>query len=139
MFKKWGLDRVKAVEKEAFVSALRYSRSHFRELIQEQDFTALCLRNEQNELIGFFLGYQGESADTFFLDILGLKKAYQGRKIGSILGGLVPIIKSLGYKKANLLCDQQDQKGADLPRFYESLGFRNLGWTSGGYLMEIEL
>lgn len=90
------------------------------------------------EPLGIVYGYD-EPNDGFFLDTLA--SMVEGRGIGHMLSTLIIIhAENMGHKHVTLYTEEQDEKGRQLRRFYQEMGFTYLGTEPDkGDIMKMQL
>ena len=126
------------ISNEAFNIPSTYSSVDPFPEANKTGFFALVARNEQQQEVGFLMGYfdynKWFGQEIYHIDPIAITKKYQKRGLGPELLRLsYDRIRNKGYKRAYLYCE------ANLIGFYQKLGFHRVGSVADGAYMEILL
>jgi GNAT superfamily N-acetyltransferase len=112
------------VDAQKFREELRYRHEEVLEHSSIPGFL-LILAEYRGQPLGIVYGYD-EPENGFFLDTLASMVERKG--IGHILATLIVVhAQNTGYNHVTLYTEEQDEKGRQLRRFYEKMGFVYLG------------
>ena len=126
------------IDNQKFREELRYEHEDVLEHGRLKGFI-LILAERNDQPIGMTYGYDEPQPIGYFLDTLA--SMTEGKGIGRILVTLLLInCQNKGYKHVTLYTEERDEKGRQLRRFYEKMGFTYLGTEEGkGDIMQIQL
>jgi|GEM_PF-4535966 len=121
------IEELMTVEKEAFVEKNRYSAGSFESVFEKYKYSLTEVRSGR-DLIGFQLSFAvsqgGAVKDTLYMAKLAFLEKYQNLGAGRILMKfLIDQAGQSGFKSVRFHAGRWSRQGADLDRFYESLGF----------------
>jgi GNAT superfamily N-acetyltransferase len=112
------------VDAQKFREELRYRHEEVLEHSSIPGFL-LILAEYRGQPLGIVYGYD-EPENGFFLDTLASMVERKG--IGHTLATLIVVhAQNTGYNHVTLYTEEQDEKGRQLRRFYEKMGFVYLG------------
>jgi GNAT superfamily N-acetyltransferase len=126
------------IDNQKFREELRYEHEDILEHGRLKGFM-LIIAECEDQPIGMTYGYDELQSKGYFLDTLA--SMIEGKGIGRILATLLLIhCQNKGYKHVTLYTEERDEKGRQLRRFYEKMGFTYIGTEEGkGDIMQIQL
>ena len=133
---QWFVD----LESDAFRSELRYSADELEERLSNNDLLFLFVLSPQGRE-AVILAYEDPDNPNhaFYLDTIAVKKP--GHGLGSLLlKTLINYARSKSYGLIRLDTEYVNEKGQELVKFYEGLGFHPTETTDDGNVsMELEI
>jgi len=126
------------IDNQKFREELRYEHEDVLEHGRLKGFI-LILAECNDQPIGMTYGYDEPQSRGYFLDTLA--SMTEGKGIGRILATLLLVhCQNKGYKHVTLYTEERDEKGRQLRRFYEKMGFTYICTEEGkGDIMQIQL
>jgi ribosomal protein S18 acetylase RimI-like enzyme len=120
------------IESGAFRPELRYSQEELEKRLENNNLLFLFLTSDE-EREGVVLAYDDPDSpdDTLYLDTIAVKKTRQG--LGRVLmDALVRYARIKEYRAIRLDTETVNERGHELVKFYQSLGFSETDATEDG-------
>lgn len=126
-FDEFDIDQAVELEKECFSSP--WSKKSFEDAINEGLFYFVSAKNENND----FLGYAGmySAADEGYICNIAVCEKYRSMGIGKAL--LKNLLEYSGKLNLSFLSLEVRRSNWDAIKFYEKLGFKDLGIRKNFY------
>lgn len=129
------LNAIKRITDLKFREELRYDYEEILNYSKMSGFLLILIKSG-NEPVGMLFGYKYEEGG-YFLDVLA--SIIEGKGVGrTLITLLIVYCYEKGHSLLTLFTEEVDEKGRQLRRYYEKMGFRYLYTGVGkGDVMEI--